>query len=70
MTKSNKETEKFKSPDIREILINNAKIIQGDPPQKKQNPYYFYKNKWVLFFWVTLYIKTIMKTAYYKWNSI
>ena len=24
--------------------------IQGDPTKKKQNPYYFYKNIWVLFF--------------------
>ena len=27
MTKHNKDTEKLKSPDIRKILINNAKII-------------------------------------------
>ena len=27
MTKHNKNTDKFKSPNIRKILINNTKII-------------------------------------------
>ena len=27
MTKHNKDTDKLKSPNIRKILINNAKII-------------------------------------------
>ena len=26
--------------------------VQCDPPQKKQDPYYFYKNIWVLFFFL------------------